>query len=225
MNVYRVTTFPKPPGTKFRYYAQLSCKKSDEKFLDDDNFRGVPFPKKWRRIELFFDEPLWPRADFYNFGLTKFVCNERARKLLASTLDPLGEFLPVTVQGEKETHYIYNITNYGGAFVDPAKSVREHLDSSRTFLTFVAPAFKPSAIKKEVIFKISEDRGTEIYCVERSDKPGKQEFKGLVEGNNLTGLKFDFAWSEKRGPVPLDTPPRLPGSGWITGDGKEFRVK
>jgi hypothetical protein len=224
MTVYRITSFPKPPGTKFRYYAQLSCKKSDEKFLDDDNFRGVPFPKKWRRIELFFDEPLWPRADFYNFGRSNFVCNERARKLLASLLEPLGEFLPVTVQGERETHYFYNITNCG-AFVDPVKSVRQHLDSSKAFLTLVAPAFQPAAIKKQIIFKIPEDRGTRIYCVEQSDKARKQQFKAIVEDNNLTGLKFEFAWSEKRGPVPWCPPPKLPGSGWITGDGKEFRMK
>ena len=114
MNVYRISTYPKPPGTRFQYYVQLGCKKSDEKFLDRAHFRGHPFPKPWRAVTLHFGEPLWPRASFYNFSLGKFVCTKQARELVGLALEKAGEFLQVTVEGEKEIHYIYNITNSGG---------------------------------------------------------------------------------------------------------------
>ncbi len=146
MNVYRVDAFAKPPNSRSPYYAHLMCGKSDEDFLSQANFSGRRFPGKWRRVRLFFDEPLRPRADFCHLGMGNFVCNERARRLCSSVLDPAGEFLPVNIEGEKEDFYIYNVTNCG-PFMDPAKSVLEYLDASRSVLPLVAPAFQSNAIR------------------------------------------------------------------------------
>jgi hypothetical protein len=226
MNVYRISTFPKPLGTKFRYYAQLSCKKSDEKFLDRAHFRGSPFPKRWRPVKLYFDEPLWPRADFYYFSLGKFVCTEQARALSGHALEKSGEFLPVTIEGEKGVYYIFNVTNCG-PFMDPIRSIWEYdfEEPDPNLRMLVAPAFRPNKIAKETVFKIPEDSGNTIYCVERPG-PLKSEFKRLVEYHKLTGLKFELAWNLKRGSVPEDTPPaKDDGIVWKTGDGKKYRGK
>jgi hypothetical protein len=224
MNVYRVDAFAKPPNSRSPYYAHLMCRKSDEDFLSQANFSGRRFPGKWRRVRLFFDEPLRPRADFCHLGIGNFVCNERARRLCSSVLDPAGDFLPVSIEGEKEDFYIYNVTNCG-PFMDPAKSVREYLDASRSVLPLVAPAFHSDAIQDQYVFKIPEDSGRTIYCVEHPEERTKPGFKMLVEQNGLTGLRFDLAWSKRRGPVPKQDPPTFPGMGWITGDGKPFRAK
>jgi hypothetical protein len=229
MKVYSVDTFAKPFGTKFRYYAQLDCKRSDEHFLDDENFEGHPFPKKWRRVELHFSEPLWPRADFYNFGLGNFVCTERAKSIVGPLLSKVGEFLPVMIEGESETHYFYNVTDCG-AYEDPIQSVWEcRVDDPEklhnpTKSRLKAPAFDPSQLRKRTIFKIPKKPA--IYCVERTTKASDKEFKASVEHHKLTGLRFRLAWSESTGPVPMELPP-LKNSRfvWKTGEGKDYPAK
>jgi len=244
MNVYRISTFPKPPGNKFQNYAQLLCKKSDEGFLDCGHFNGHPFPKPWRRVRLHFGEPLCPRADFYNLGIGNFVCTERARVLTGPALESAGEFFPVIVEGEDENHYIYNVTNCRDC-THLQKSIWEHdrdepedpkmwedwkirkaKQGYVTFRSMVAPAFDPRKVGKETIFKIPDDWGMEIYCAELTANPAKNEFKALVEHHKLSGFEFEFAWSEKKGPSTKKCPP-MKGDDilWRTGDGKKYKAK
>ena len=228
MKIYRVSTYAKPPGGKFQDYAQLSCRKSDEKFLREEHFHGKAFPGKWRPITLFFEEPLWPRADFYTFYPENFVCTERAKTLAGPALEKAGEFLPVTIEGESEVHYIYNVTACG-AFIDPPRSIYEYeLDEPAETArgVRVAPAFQTKPIAKLSVFKLSEESGRTIYSVERTGNPSNGEFKALVEHHRLTGIKFDLAWSEKSGPVPWRCPPAKDGDFvWKYGDGKKFRPR
>lgn len=221
MKVYRIDEFGKPPGNKFQNYAQLDCKDSDERFLDAKNFGGHAFPKKWRRVELHFSEPLWPRADFYTFQPGVFVCNERAKSLLGPALAKAGEFLPVFIEGEAEAHYFFNVTDCG-SYIDPARSIWEcHVDypedlENPTNGILVAPAFDPKRIKKQTIFKIPEK--SEIYCVE--------QFKTLVDKHKLKGLRFQLAWSLKGEPIPQrHAPNKRTGFVWKAGDGKDYRSK
>jgi hypothetical protein len=229
MKVYRISTFATPPGTKFRYYAQLAGKKSDKEILSDDNFQGRPFPKKWRRIELFFDEPLWPRADFYHLGLGNFVCNERVKTLLGSLMDSCGEFLPVTIEGEKGCHYIYNVTKCE-ACVDPIASIWEcdrgekhQLENPTSLCIMAEPAFDIQKIRNGGVFKIP--KRTNIYCVEQTGNVADQEFKALVEHHKLIGIRFELAWSEHEGVVPKRNPPMKESPFvWVTGDGKKYKA-
>ena len=218
MNVYRVDAFAKPPASKFDYYAHLDSKKADEAFLERDNFQGMPYPKKWRRLEFFFDEPLRPRADFYALTLSHFICNPRAKAILDST--KAGEFLPVSIEGEKGTHYLFNIT-VCGSYVDHANSVVEFYPKKNVPIKppfmLVAPAFIPKALANLSIFKIQEQRFSPIYCTD--------VFKELVEANNLHGLRFKLAWSKDCGPLPDRHPPTTRGIGWMLGDSRKFRLK
>ncbi len=223
MNVYRISTFAKPSDGKFRNFASLDCKECDDKFLAFDNFRGRPFPKKWRRIELHFSEPLWPRADFYTFGRGKFVCNERAKKAAWPVMKDAGEFLPVSIEGEKEAHFIFNVTRCG-PYIDPTKSIWECGADETADLDMrilAAPAFNPDSFGKETVFKIPESSGA-MYCLERNRD--SKEFKALIEDHGLTGLKFELAWSKQCGPLPLESPPAIKELVWITGDGKKYKA-
>lgn len=221
MKVYRVDAFAKPPGTKFRYYAHLDCKDSDERFLDAKNFDGRPFPKKWRRVELHFSEPLWPRADFYTFQSGVFVCTERAKALVGPSLAKVGEFLPVFIEGEAETHYLYNVTDCS-PYIDPVRSIWECSTSFPEELEdptkgmLATPAFDLRKMEKRTVFKIPQEPA--IYCTE--------QFETLVKDQKLTGLRFQLAWSDKSGPTPLERPPAKGGElVWKTGDGKDYRSK
>ena len=234
MNVYRIDTFSKPAGTKFKYYAHLEGDKSDDDLLEWKNFAGCPFPKKWRRIGLHFDEPRRPRADFYHLSGTgsAFVCSERVRELAGHILKSCGEFLPVELEGEDGAYYLHNVTSVG-AFMDEAKSVFEtpsnamkaalkaHLDAGKTFNTLVAPAFLPDAIKKQTVFKIPQ-LPHDTYVAETDHSESFSAFKALVERNNLVGLRFMLAWNETGGPKPLKFPTLAGGSKWVYGDGREF---
>ena len=218
MNVYRVDAFAKPPSSKFDFYPHLESKKADEAFLDRENFQGKPYPKKWRRLELFFDEPLRPRADFYAKTHSHFFCNARAKVILDST--KAGELLPVTIEGEKETHYLFNVT-VCGSYVDHANSVVEFYPKKNEPIKppfmLVAPAFFSEALESLSVFKIPEQCKSTIYCVDA--------FKEMVESNDLRGLRFRLAWSKDRGPVPDRHPPTTRGIGWMLGDGKKFRPR
>jgi len=243
MKIYRISATAKPPRGKFQYYAQLDCKKSDESFLWFENFNGKPFPKPWRRVKLHFNEPLWPRADFYYFGSSKFVCTERAKVEIGSLMEKSGALLPVTIEGEDAAHYIYHVSACHPC-VNPVKSIWEH-DSDepddpvewnkwkarklkegwRDLKSLKVPAFDPRKVGRNAIFVIPE-KPFEIYCVERTADPTKGELKALVEQHKLAGLRFELAWSEARGPVPDECPP-VKGSDfvWKTGEGKNYRAK
>jgi hypothetical protein len=197
MNVYLIRPFAKPQGGKFDYYAQLSCKKRDAGFLKDDHFIGRPFPKPWRPVKLYFDEPLWPRGDFYHFGGGNFVCSDRAKELVGFILERFGELLPISIEGEAKPHYLYNVTNCSDDYMDAKNSLKYEL-VGRTILS--TPAFRPQKIKSQYVFKIPRNLARAIYCVEGGTSE-KNELKHLVKKHNLTGLKFELAWNDKDGPV------------------------
>lgn len=236
MNVYRVEPFAKPPGTKFDYYAQLDCKERDNRLVSYDHqknrFNGKSYPKPWRRITMYFDNPRWPRSDFFHTGMGHFGCTERARQLVGSAMEKAGEFLPIRIEGEKGEFFIFNVTKCGD-YIDPKKSVWEHFvetkemsEVMRNCRTLKGPVFVPRKIGKETIFKLSEGTGIDIYCAERTGKPEASEFKALVEHHGLTGLRFDFAWSEKRGPTTEHWPPMKDSAFvWKTGDGRRYNKR
>lgn len=234
MNVYRVEPFAKPPKSKFDYYAQLDCNKRDERLVSYDSqknrFNGKPYPKPWRRITMYFDNPRWPRSDFFHTGMGHFGCTERARELVGPAMERAGEFLPICIEAEKGNFFIYNVTKCGD-YIDPMKSIwQHHADAKENeqlrqqFRTLQGPVFVPRKIGRETIFKLSVGTSIQIYCAERTSDSGGKEFKALVEHHGLTGLRFDFAWSEKRGPSTEYWPP-MKGSAfiWKTGDGRRYK--
>ena len=58
------------------------------------------------------------------------------------------------------------------------------------------PAFIASRFGDETIFKIAENRGARMYCVEFTGDPDDGEFKAVVEQHKLTGLEFELVWSD-----------------------------
>lgn len=197
MKVFRITADAKPLGSNAEHYAPLvSASKRDEAFLKWDDFSGRAFPRKWRRIGLCVSMPRLPRPDFYDFGTGVFVCSAKAAKLAGEPLGMCGELLPVKVQREKGNFFIYNVTNCINA-VDQRKSQWETLLPGKRQL--VKPAFVPDRLGELSIFKVVEDFGTNIYCLERSGNSDDGEFKAVVEHFGLTGLRFELIWKLKVG--------------------------
>lgn len=222
MKIYKVSTFRKPAGSKFLNFAQLNCRKADMNYLDSDHFSGLPFPKKWRPVKLYFENPLWPRADFYNFSIGKIVCTTRAKELTSPALSGAGEFLPITIEGEQDEHFIFNVTNV--AKVDSKKSLWEYYEPVKLDMGLISPAFNATGFGRKTVFKISEDCGADIYCLEQKSAR-YPELKALAECHKLTGLEFELIWSDTHGPTPLRKPPTMSGMIWKTGDGTVYRSK
>ena len=64
------------------------------------------------------------------------------------------------------------------------------------------PAFHADRIGPKLkLFKIPENYGLSIYCVERTGDANDGEFKAIVDTHGLTGLRFKLVWTDGKGPV------------------------
>lgn len=194
MRVFEIFTDAKPPDSKAEHYAPVNASERDNDWLGIDEFNGKPFSRPWRRIQLHITMPALPRPDFYGFGSGTFVCNEKAVKLAGEPLGMCGELLPVSIEREKGKFFIYNVTNCINV-VDHRKSTWEPLLPGKRLL--VKPAFIGERLGDLTVFKISEDFGTRIYCLERSGDVADGEFKAVVEYNGLMGLRFELIWTDE----------------------------
>jgi hypothetical protein len=195
MKVYQLSLLGKPPG-RFSEWASLDLKKKDQNSdrYDSDNFNGRPYPLKWKPVELYIPKPRLPRPDFYEFGQGVFVCNERAALIAGEAMEMTGELLPVSVEGETGKFYVYNCTNCLNV-LDKKNSTYEDLVGDGSIMGLEQPAFIASRFGEETLFKVPEDFGIEIYCLELTGNPDDGEFKAVVEQNGLTGLEFELVWS------------------------------
>ena len=160
-----------------------------------EGFNGVPFGRKWKVPTFYIEKPLIPKPNFFRVCLA-VACDEKVRQIVGEAMEMAGEFLPIQVEGEKGEFWIYNITNTINV-VDRGKSDWLDLGSEPDDRMLRKPAFIPSRFGDETIFKIPEDRGARMYCVEFTGDPDDGEFKAVVEHHKLTGLEFIPVWSDK----------------------------
>jgi len=197
MKVYGVSTLAKPPKSQFPNYAVLYADNQVYKFLNTVwEFDGKPFSKPWKKQKLYIENPRLPRPDFFTFGIGKFVCNERARELVAEPLEMCGEFLPVEIEREEGKYWLYHVTHCLNV-VDDKKSKWRYLGPGHSSRIIDRPAFIGERLGEESLFKIPEDNGGTIYCLERTGDPDDGEFKALVGQHHLIGLEFELIWKGK----------------------------
>lgn len=195
MKVYEISALAKPRDKRFDDFTPLAADDKVWDFLErEQNFDGRPFNKKWEPQMFYIEKPRLPHPNFYWFGASKFVCDEKARKLAGEALEMSGELLPVRIEGFKQRYWLYNITNCINV-TDLRKSKWKYLGAKREHRILERPAFIPARFGEESIFKIPEDRGAAMYCVERTGDADDGEFKALVEHHDLTGLVFELVWS------------------------------
>ncbi len=195
MKVYKVSTHAKPPVRGHDYYADLTT--DDEWVIDADEFLGAPYSKKWRVPNLYVRTPKRPVPSFYSFGCP-FVLSEQVLDLVGGALVDSGELLRVKIIDKKEKYFLYNCTNCMNV-VDKKKSIFSPIGD---FQRLERPAFLASRFEDETLFKIEEDAGCNMYCLERTGEADDGEFKALVEHHKLTGLAFELIWTKQKGLIP-----------------------
>jgi len=103
------------------------------------------------------------------------VLSPRAHRLLGETLAQSGELLPVIVRDE--TFYIYNCFVFGEE--DKEKTKFSYMNDEPFEL--VALEFTPETAEN-LLFK-SKSESSSLFC--------NEQFKQLVEANELTGIEFN----------------------------------
>jgi len=195
MKIYRVRASIEHPKTGKEIYALVELESAkDRTWINmSDTFDGKPFPKKWRPVTLKWVHPERPRPDFLNFDNKVLTFSEGVLDALKGCLAPTGELLPVAIARESGMFYLHNIDGCLNA-LDAAKS--EWRVVTPDWKTLRKPAFRPEKIGNENLFKLREDFGLKIYCVERTGSAEDGEFKALVDSHRFTGLQFELVWTD-----------------------------
>ena len=106
-----------------------------------------------------------------------------------------GELLPIGVERQDGVFYICNITNCLNA-INCERSKWQPAGVEGNLKVLKKPVFIANRIGDARLFKIIEDGGTWVYCVERTGDPEEGEFKALIEKHRLTGIKFELVWTD-----------------------------
>ena len=195
MKVYHIYPLAKPYEGNFDHYATLRVNERDRRLFGGDDFSGRPYPRKWTPVELYVAQPNRPRPDFFHFGFSAFVCNQRAMEMAQGVLEEAGELLPVTIEREPGNYFIYNVTNCLNV-LDHARSKWQPYGPDGKFKRLLEPVFIAERFGDESVFKFPEDPITS-YCFERGGDGDEEGFKALVERDGLTGLEFKLVWSDE----------------------------
>ena len=198
MKVYKFSAVGKPKERRFKEYSILAT--DDETFSyiyqHGNGLNGVPFGREWKIPTFYIEKPLVPKPNFFN-AVLGIVCDEKVREVVGGALEMSGELLPLRVENEKGEYWIFNITNTINV-VDVENSQWQKLGPGPNDRMLKKPAFISSRFGDETIFKIPEDRGARMYCVEFTGDPDDGEFKAVVEHHGLTGLEFELVWTDEK---------------------------
>ena len=197
MKVYEFGPTGKPKEKRFKEYSMLAT--DDETFNyiapHGEGLNGVPFARKWNTPTFYIEKPLIPKPNFWRVCLAA-ACDQKTRESAGGAMEMSGEFLPIRVEGEGGKYWIYNITNTINV-VDEEGSEWQKLGPEPKDRMLKKPAFIPTRFGEETIFKIPQDRGARMYCVEFTGDPDDGEFKAVVEHSGLTGLEFTLVWTDE----------------------------
>lgn len=115
-------------------------------------------------------------ADITLWWGASLLLSKKAYNFLKDSIEPFGEFLPLTVS--YEPYYIFNCLSYGIDNLEACES--EHRQGERLWVTKLDTRPKD---KGQLLFKSEYERGNTLLCNER--------FADIVNQLGLTGLSFD----------------------------------
>ena len=153
--------------------------------LGNAMFRSEPLQEKWSvlRVSERSTTTKTSKADFVRAGWTyaQFGVNPRAAKVLRPALEGCCEFLPFLC--EKKRYWVLNVFSHADC-LDVRRTVFNGLDE--TPRNVIVAAFDPAKLPRDLIFRVT--CGHDYYA--------KEPLKNLIEEAGLTGLRFQFMWSD-----------------------------
>lgn len=145
-------------------------------------FNGVPvkernfdkiYPSKYK------DEIDKPIGDIFSVEVSSFILNEKSYKILYPYIKNEAQIFKVKC--ENDNLYVVNIINIIDC-LDYDKSEINRFPSSGRVMRVIKYVFKIEKLKNATIFKLPEFPKGISYVTE--------EFKNVVEENNIKGFKF-----------------------------------
>ncbi|WP_444996672.1 hypothetical protein [Aliikangiella sp. IMCC44359] len=137
----------------------------------------------------FSDRDDAPLPDIAWIGMSTFAFRRDVADELAHILEPSGELLPFTVDGEQ--WYCFNVLSHSDNAVDIENSSFE-IDDGETRFGLKKPCFIEANLPKTSLFKIKEDNYTNILCVDRREPEEEvlNNFFCAIAAHKFTGIKF-----------------------------------
>lgn len=145
-------------------------------------FDGMPVKERnFEKIYLskYKDEIDKPIGDVFSVEVSSFILNERSYKILYPYIK--NEVQIFKIKSENDNLYVVNITNIIDC-LDYDKSKIKRFPSSGRVMRVIKYVFKIEKLKNATIFKLPEFPKGISYVTE--------EFKKVVEENNIKGFKF-----------------------------------
>lgn len=186
MNIYRLK-----PDTKYRLMYP------EDKVYDSDlwEFKAQPLIEK---LPLNFtgyfskgSDVDYPKPDIAYLGMSTFALRgDVADTLAEDILEPAGELLPFTVDGE--LWYCLNVTECAPQDALDKSRSRYEIEKNGLQINLLQGAFNPEILPNTSLFKMPHDNYTDIYCANRQDldEDVMGNFFAAVAAHGYTGLEF-----------------------------------
>lgn len=173
-------------------HAEFGVRPEDQKLWHDEFF-GESKAASWTPLDLHPAEedlgvplPLGPIGDVTTVDsvVSNCVWGTRARAVLEPHVAQLGEFLPLRC---KEADWVlFNVTRKIDALDEAASEIIYFNDPGPKVLRFVKMVFKPDVLRGELIFRIPQRGGGDVFVTDA--------FASLVEQHGLTGFNLKLVW-------------------------------
>jgi hypothetical protein len=149
--------------------------------------------EKWQAPKIFILEPKLKRGNFFDLCPGGFVVDTLAKEKLFTFFEMGGELLPL--EHNKKEFFLFNATVCINA-LDENKTEWEYGERTKAKIRIKKYAFNPSRFVETTLFKIPETAKGEILTLVGAKDP-EDEFKYVVEQENLKGLIFQEIWSDE----------------------------
>ncbi len=160
----------------------LACQNDVVEF--NRRFDGTPMKAAWTGKRKFVFVPRAKRkGDTPGLSSHIPVFNERSVEALRYLLEPNGELLPMTCEGER--YYLFNITRVVDALDEPGCDLKLFRDGS--IMAVERYSFLEDRLIGEAVFKLPQELLSYPFCTD--------PFVQRVKAAGLKGFKFDLLWS------------------------------
>ena len=159
--------------------------------------RGVRKLSTWRPLPLFVEKPERQKGNFAHlWGFEDFAIDSRACEILRPILEQTCELLPF-LPYEGHQYYRVNILNTVDCLNQEKTKWRMRPNGKRSN-GIEEFQFDLTRVGHHSLFKLPKRTG---LLTTSGLETGGPEFKSLIEGAGLTGLKFEEVWSEGGPPI------------------------
>lgn len=165
-----------------RYVAVVAAEDDITRLVEAGAFRGLPLADQWTPMHVWIqeeypDQTRHEDADLISFISGCLVLTERAKKVLGSILEPVGELLPLVASTPM---YLFNCTNVIDALdIEHTKGTK--FPSSVRYIRIEHYAMREAAISGQEAFKVPE-RASDIFVSSR--------VASLIADNRLAGARL-----------------------------------